>query len=100
MVRSKPVASPFDTEEAQVASKVLEAACGARMPIRRRSASEEMLTRVEEGCCGEGSMEAIVFFGGSYYLTAVSTRCVRQWTSVDRYTFNLIEIVSRAKITR
>ena len=58
MVRKSPMASPLDMKVVQVVSKDLDASSppvtwGERRRMRRRSASEEMLTRVEEGCWGE-----------------------------------------------
>ena len=58
IVFMRVAASPFDMAAEQLASNDLEA-CGARIWMRRSSASEETLTRVEEGCCGEVMMVAI-----------------------------------------
>lgn len=80
MVRMRPAASPFVIAVEQFDSNVLEVVCGARIRIRRRSASDEMLTRVEEGCCGEVIMVAIIF---RLYLCARDVFWTRERSAVD-----------------
>lgn len=63
MVRRSLEASPAEMAVEHVDSKDLEQ-CGARRRMRRRSASEEMLTRVEDGCWGEvvrGAIMVVLF---------------------------------------
>jgi len=57
---ASPLVMALEQEDSNVAEE-LESMCDARMRMSRRSASEEMLTRVEEGCCGQAIMLVILY---------------------------------------
>lgn len=58
---ASPLVMALEQEDSNVAEEFLSM-CDARIRMRRRSASEEMLTRVEEGCCGQAIMLVIIYF--------------------------------------
>ena len=58
---ASPLVMALEQEDSNVAEELVSM-CDARIRMRRRSASEEMLTRVEEGCCGQAIMLVIIYF--------------------------------------